>query len=109
MKKVIRYMCEICKQEYSDSDEAVTCEEKGIEKPLAKVGDIVNHRVEMSGGFNDWFIGQRISDIEQEGHRLNYYFEEYNQETGGWEVDYNFFSVWGNSKFKSLITLKDSK
>ncbi len=54
MKKIVRYACSICKTEYETNREAVTCEAKGLDAPVAKVGDIVFVRA----GFG-WFDGDK--------------------------------------------------
>ena len=41
MKKIIKYACAICNQEFDEWHEAKKCEDRKMEKAIAKVGDIV--------------------------------------------------------------------
>lgn len=106
MRKIDMYQCEICKSvHYSESD-ALRCENKGKETPLASIGDLVQYRIEISGGYADIFTELRIKSIEDKGHYLIYYFEEYYPDYDMWDENIHFNSVWGNDEFKKLITVK---
>jgi hypothetical protein len=52
MKQIIKYACGICDENYDTSVEAEQCEAKGLDAPVAEVGDIVFLRA----GFG-WFDG----------------------------------------------------
>jgi len=54
MKKVICYECSICGEQYDTEAKCGTCEEKGLEKPIVAVGDIVR-----TGRTFGWFNGNR--------------------------------------------------
>lgn len=105
-KTVTRFQCEICEELYKTEQEAMECEAKGKELPLASKGDSIEYRVEMSGGFPDWFTPVRVLRVADEGHYLVYYFEEENED-GEWEESMHFNSVWGKEQFNKLCTLKD--
>lgn len=106
-KTVTRYQCEICKELYLTNHEAEQCESRGRETPLAAKGDLIDFRVEMGGGFADWFAPVRVRAIVVNGHYLVYYFEE-EYEVGEWEESMHFNSVLGSDEFKKLCTVKSN-
>lgn len=107
-KAVTRYQCEICGKLYDDEVSAVSCEDIGKETPLATVGELVDFRIEMSGGWNDWFVEVRVSDIVDNGHYLIYYFEEYDSVTDSWDDNAHYSNVWGADQFARKIVKKES-
>jgi hypothetical protein len=102
MKEVKMYKCELCNGVYDLKEYAFDCEAKGKEKPLAKVGDMIEYEVRVGGGFDPFYVEMRVSKIEDKGHFLIYYFEEYDEEDKEWyESGYGTeIGVWGNDDFK---------
>lgn len=77
MKKVTMYKCEICNEIYESGSEALNCESKGEEEPLANIGNIVDFYLDTGDADYDQFAANlRIYKITQEGHNCIYEFEE---------------------------------
>ena len=104
MKNIIEYQCEICNSLYDTEIEAIECENKGTEQPLAKVGDEVEMEIKVSGGFDPWYKPVKVREIEDMGHFLLYKFDEYDQDIKEW---YEFSkSCYGNSEYRERIISK---
>jgi hypothetical protein len=98
IKEVLKYQCEICHELYDDKEEALECEYKGIEEPIAKVGEwyacVIGH---LEGNLdNPMYNPYRIREINRDGHYALYIFEEEYDDGNFYET---LFSAYGNKHF----------
>lgn len=101
------YECELCNEVYREREDAHACESKGSEIPLVKIDDMVDYEVKVGGGFNSFYVPLRVTDVEDRGHYIVYYFEQYDEDENEWsESDFAMSGVWGNEKFEELCTIK---
>ncbi|MGZ9868179.1 hypothetical protein ACU3L3_07130 [Priestia endophytica] len=105
MREVTMYECGICQEIYNEPKYALECERMGKEKALAKVGDLVEYKVE--GNIPNFFVELRIKTIEDRGHCVEYLFEQYDRDRKDW-IDFSY-NVYGNIDFKYLVTKLNKK
>lgn len=109
MKEIVMYECEICKQVHRKKENALLCEERSKEQPLADIGQMVIYKIKIEGGYTPLFVDLRIKEIKDKGHYLIYCLEEYCEESDTWiESNVTMGDIWGNEKFKELCTVKES-
>lgn len=109
MKEVKRYQCEVCESLFKTSDEATLCEKRETERPLADVGQLISYKLEMSGGYAPYYAELRIVRIVEDGHYLEYHFEENyagKDQEPEWHAPHpTTSSVFGNKEFEELCTV----
>jgi hypothetical protein len=103
MKKVIKYQCEICYNFYDNEDEALACENQGVEKPLAKLYDHVSFRDDWNGGFDPAWYGLQVVNIKEGSHEVVYELGlVFDEETG--DLTHDEY-IYGNNEFKDKCKL----
>ncbi len=98
MLVVQMYRCEICDSIYENEKEAVDCESRGEEFPLAEVGQKVSFRDDWNGGFGTCYIEMDIIGVCNKGHYIEYIL-------GRIEDLYPFCDVNGNDEFNDLCRI----
>ena len=97
MKILSQYQCEICCEIYTKEEKAITCERKGVEQPLAKIGDVVEMITRLVDKPHT-YQKLRIAGIREIGHELEYSFEHMHG------VPYHL-SVYSNKGFLNNIRI----
>ena len=107
MNKIMMFECEICKEVYRSEEEAKECEFRGKEQPLVEVGQFIDYEVKVGGGFDSFYVEQRISNVEDNGHYYIYYLEEYDEDSKTWyESNYKSTGIYGNQDFLKCCTIQ---
>lgn len=98
MIQLTKYQCEICQRLFDNPDEAIKCESRGKEQPLAKLGQTILYKDDWNGGFGTCFDKIEVIEIEDMGHYLNYVL-------GDCATKYPQIHVTGSIEFKELCTI----
>lgn len=99
LKKLVKYQCEICNQEYSTEREALKCERKGKEIALVNIHDNVKFRDDWNGGFGSQWYELQVIGIKGNSHNVTYELGIYYKD-GEFEYYSSEEYVYGNEEFK---------
>lgn len=104
MKKITRYQCEICHDIYDSENEALDCENRGIEKPLVKLYDHVSFRDDWNGGLDSTWYDLQVVKIKECFHGVIYELGVvYDEQTH--DCTYDEY-IYGNNEFLDKCKIK---
>lgn len=97
MKKIIRYQCEVCESFFETEEMATECENIGIEKEVAKKGEIIHIKMEYGSS-----RAGRVLSIETKGHQKDYKIGIFPQSNGMHFDDYEMTLILKGNKEAAL-------
>lgn len=106
VKEIVQYKCEICNRKYDSLNEAMSCENKYIEKAIVKVGDEMDYVMKVeSFGMIECAFPLKVCSIATRGHLQVYYFDEYDRDEDFWYESTVLNYVVGNGNLKEKLSL----